>query len=146
MLFFLANYQKQATNTLQLLKTLIQNGGDLNDQNRAGTTLEKAHLRLAAAVGMLKICYNDAMTAASPNGDTTFIQNTAVTSQILTAQQWHVLATVILDENDFVRDKFMVKLHKGLISLALGLEFLAVLSLGGTFSSTENTQFKNKLR
>lgn len=144
-LLFPVSYQKQASNTLQLLKTLIQNGGDLNDQGLGGTTLEKAHVRLAAAVGMLKICSNDAMTTtSSPTGETSIIQATSPTSPILTPLQWHVLSTMLLDPEEFVREKFALKLHKSLISLGLGLEFLAIMCLGGTFET--NSPFRHKLR
>ncbi|KAI1280333.1 Sister chromatid cohesion protein PDS5 -like protein B [Halotydeus destructor] len=135
-------YQKAASNTLQLLKTLVQNGGDLNDQGIGGTTVEKAHLRMAAASAMLKIVNNDSLTAV--NGDPTSSQVTSPTSPIISAQQWHTLATVLLDREDFVREKFGLKLHKALLSLSLGLEFLAILCLGGTFEL--NTPFRNKIR
>ncbi|RWS10891.1 hypothetical protein B4U79_10779 [Dinothrombium tinctorium] len=141
----ISNYQKRATNTLQLLKTIIQNGGDLNEQNLGGTTLEKAFLRLAAASAMIKIVSNDAITAATTTqGDTTLVSASSSTSQIISAPQLHVLSTVLLDQEEFVREKFAAKLHKGLMSLSLGLEFLAILCLGGTFDN--NLAFKNKLR
>lgn len=146
LLGFIGLYQKTATNTLKLLKTIIQNGGDLNEQNRAGTTLEKAHLRLAAALAMIKIACNDAMTSISSNGDNALIQSSSTTLAIMTADQWHTLATVLLDAEEFVREKFSQKLHKGLMSLSLGLEFLAILCLGGTFTNEGSTGFKNKLR
>lgn len=143
-----ATYQKQATNTLQLLKTLIQNGGDLNDQGLGGTTLEKAHLRLAGALAMIKICSNDALTATTCAGDinsnANVVQTSTATSSILTPTQWHVLSTVLIDHEEFVREKFALKLHKALISLSLNLEFLAILSLGGTFEN--NSPFRLKLR
>ncbi|RWS23881.1 hypothetical protein B4U80_05305, partial [Leptotrombidium deliense] len=141
----LNNYQKSSTNTLQLLKTLIQNGGDLNEQNIGGTSLEKAFIRVAAANAMLKIVSNDAITAATTSqGDTTIVSASSPTSQIMSAPQLHALSTVLLDAEEFVREKFALKLHKGLISLSLGLEFLSILCLGGTFDN--NTTFKNKLR
>lgn len=140
----LDNYQKYASNALQLFKTIIQNGGDLNDQNLGGTTLEKAHLRLAAAIAMLKIACNDALTTIQSNGDNNGIQSTSTTLSIMQPQQWHVLATVLFDSEEFVREKFSLKLHKGLVSLQLGLEFLAILALGGKFEN--GSQFKNKLR
>ena len=127
---------------MQLLKTIIQNGGDLNEQNRAGTTLERAHLRLAAALAMLKITINDSYTATAGQLDTTLFQNPS--NSILQPQQWHALATVLIDSEEFVREKFALKLHKGLLSLALGHEFLAILSLGGTFEN--NSHFRNKLK
>lgn len=137
-------YQKRAQNTLQLLKTIIQNGGDLNEQGRGGTTMERAHLRLASAVAMIKIVCNDAIAAIPGQGEPPVIQTVATTSGILSAQQWHTLSTVLLDPEEFVRERFSLRLHKGLMSLALGQEFLAVLSLGGTFDNS--TPIKNKLK
>ncbi|CAG2111748.1 unnamed protein product, partial [Medioppia subpectinata] len=136
-----------ASNTLKLLKTILSTGGDLNEQNLGGTSLERAHLRLAAALGILKIASNDAITSVSSNGDNTSnFQNPSTTLSIMSAEQWHSLATVLLDSEEFVREKFLIKLHKGLMSLALGLEFLAILSLGGTFNGEDTVAFKTKLR
>ncbi|KAH9410377.1 Sister chromatid cohesion protein PDS5 A [Tyrophagus putrescentiae] len=135
-------YQKAATNALQLLKTIIQNGGDLNGNGRGGTTLEKAYMRLTAANAMIKIASNDALSSINSNSEPVF-QKCATTLDIMTAQQWHCLATTLLDEQEFVQEKFLAKLQKGLLSLNLGLEFLAFLSLGGLF---ENNNFKTKIR
>ena len=146
-------YTKSATNTLQLLKTLIQNDGDLNEGGRGGTRTERAHLKLAAATAMIKICSNDSI--ASLTGGTTVttatgtevvpvVQTSQATSTILSPVQWHVLARVLLTDEEFVREKFAQKLHKGLLSVSLGLEFLAILCLGGTFEV--NTPLRNKLR
>jgi len=141
-----STYQKFAQNTLKLLKTLIANQGDLNENGLAGTTVEKAHLRLAAAAAMLKIAANDAVTSvAGPNGEpTVFSTSMSATSSIVNPTEWHILSTVLIDGEEFVREKFAQKLHKGLVSLALGLEFLAILCLGGTFEN--NSQMRTKLR
>lgn len=136
-------YQKSAVNTLRLLKTLIENSGDLNENGLAGTTLEKAHLRLAAAVAMLKIASNDSITSIANNGEATVATNSP-TSCIMSPVQWHTLSTILLDSEDFVREKFALKLHKGLSSLSLGLEFLATLCLGGTFEP--NSPMRNKIK
>lgn len=142
-----AKYVKTAQNTLQLCKTIIQNGGDLNEKDLAGTTTEKAHLRLAAANAMIRIAANDSITAEKSTrnnleGDGTENKSDnlnlkrapAAVSTLITPQQLHILATALIDNQEFVREKFSVKLHKKLISLELGLEFLAIFSLGGHFS------------
>lgn len=138
------NYQKNAGNTLQLLKTLIENEGDLNMNGLAGTTIERAHLRLAAGNAMLKIVSNDSITSAPPHSETTIVSTSNATSPIITPPQWHVLSRVLIDQEEFVREKFAIKLHKGLLAVSLGLEFLAILSLGGTFEV--NSSMRNKLR
>jgi sister-chromatid-cohesion protein PDS5 len=139
-------YQKVASNTLQLLKTLIENGGDLNDNGCGGTTLEKAYLRLAAGSAMLKIAANDSITSITTNnGETTIVAaSSSATSTVMLPAQWHTLSTLLLDPQEFVREKFAQKLHKGLVSLALGLEFLATLSLGGTFEAASPMRHKLK--
>ena len=139
-----AQYQKSCANTLQLLKTMILNQGDLNENGTAGTTLEKAHLRLAAGIAMLKIVANDAMITVNTNNGEATVYSTSATSTVLNPSQWHILATLLIDSEDFVREKFVLKLHKGLSSMALGLEFLAILCLGGTFEGT--SPLKQKLR
>lgn len=97
-----------------MFKTVIQSGGDLNEHGLGGTTLERAHLRLAAAIGMLKIISNDAITTATTaQGDTTFFSTNSVTNQIMSPSQWHILSTTLLDSEDFVKEKFALKLHKG---------------------------------
>ena len=139
-------YQKVASNTLQLLKTLIENQGDLNDNGTGGTTLEKEYLRLAAGAAMLKIAANDSITSITTNnGETTIVAtSSSATSTVMLPAQWHTLSTILLDQQEFVREKFAQKLHKGLVSLALGLEFLATLSLGGTFEAASPMRSKLK--
>lgn len=152
-----AKYATNAQRSLQLCKTMIQNGGDLRETKLAGTTIEKAHLRLAAANAMIKIVANDSITAErSPksNFDGDGSENKseslnlkkapAAVSTLITPPQLHILATALIDPQEFVREKFSIKLHKKLISLELGLEFLAIFSLGGYFSS--DLPFHKKLQ
>ena len=138
------NYQKNSSNSLQLLKTLIENEGDLNMNGLAGTSLEKAHLRLAAGNAMLKIVSNDSITSAPPHSETTVMSIASATSNVISATQWHVLSQVLIDKEEFVREKFAIKLHKGLLAVSLGLEFLAILCLGGTFEV--GSSMRNKLK
>ncbi|KAG9509341.1 Sister chromatid cohesion protein PDS5-like B [Fragariocoptes setiger] len=139
-------YIKNAQNALNLCKTMIQNEGDLNEKKLAGTTNEMAHLRLAAANAMLKIAANDSITTDKSKGDSSTSDSgeksdlnlkraPAAVSPMISPQQLHILATTLIDSHEFVRERFALKLHKKLISLELGLEFLAILSLGGTFDS-----------
>lgn len=152
-----SKYIKTAQNLLQLCKTIIQNGGDLNEKELAGTTIEKAHLRLAAANAMIRIVANDSIAVDkqsknSLDGDNndsksdniSFKKAPSPVSNLISPQQLHVLATSLIDNQDFVKEIFAIKLHKRLISLELGLEFLAILSLGGYFQ-VEST-FRKKLQ
>lgn len=132
-------------NTMRIMTAVVQNDGDLNEKGLAGTSHEKARLKLAAASAMLKIVGNDSITTNTTNqGDGTIHTTTSTSSSIITPTQWHTLATMLLDKEDFVREKFALKLHKGLISLSLGLEFLAMFCLGGYYEP--KSSFNNKLR
>lgn len=140
-------YVKTAQSTLRVCKAIIQNQGDLNEKDLAGTTLEKAHLRLAAANAMIRIAANDNIIADKVPKNSTDGENNgegkpdvisskrapAGISTLFTPSHLHVLATALIDSQEFVRERFAVKLHKKLISLELGLDFLAIFSLGGTF-------------
>lgn len=152
-----SKYVKTAQNLLQLCKTIIQNGGDLNEKELAGTTIEKAHLRLTAANAMVRIVANDSIAVEKnpknslygDGGDTksdniSFKKSPSPVSNLMSPQQLHVLATTLIDNQEFVREIFAVKLHKRLISLELGLEFLAIFSLGGSFPAEQ--PFRKKLQ
>lgn len=152
-----AKYMKTAYNTLQLCKTIIQNSGDLNEKELAGTTTEKAHLRLVAANAMLKIVANDSITVEKSHknnldGDTgekgessfNLKKAPAGVSTLISPPQLHMLATALIDEKEFVREKFAIKLNKKLLNFELGLEFLAFYSLGGYFSP--DLPFHNTLK
>lgn len=152
----ITKYHTVVENSMNLLMTIIKNEGDLNNKGLAGTTLERAHLRLAAGIAMIKIVSNDSITqvnggsnssssVATIDGTTnmaTVVQQP--TSQVMAPKQWHVLATLLLDQEDFVRERFAAKLNKNLISLSLSLEFLAMLCLGGSYDT--NSPFRAKLR
>lgn len=108
-----AVYQNAAMNTMRIMTAIVQNNGDLNEKGLAGTTHEKARLKLAAAAAMLKIVGNDSITATS-QGDTTLIAASSPSSAVITPTQWHTLATILLADEEYVRDRFALKLHKGL--------------------------------
>lgn len=150
----ISKYHHVVENSMNLLMTIIKNKGDLNNKDLGGTTLEKAHLRLAAGIAMIKIVSNDSITQinsgtnssnlnlAGENANTSIVQTP--TSQVITPTQWHVLSTLLLDKEDFVRERFAAKLNKNLITLSLSLEFLAMLCLAGSYEA--NSAFRNKLR
>lgn len=156
-----SKYVKTAQNALQLCKTIVQNSGDLNEKDAAGTTTEKAHLKLTAAISMLKIIANDSTVLSKPTknslgGDAaesrsetqpTFCKAPAPVSQLLTPQQLHIVATTLIDKQEFVSRTFAAKLHRKLYNLELGLEFLAIFALGGTFTpDTKPDSFYVKLK
>lgn len=154
----ISKYHTVVENSMNLLMTIIKNQGDLNNKGLAGTTLERAHLRLTAGIAMIKIVSNDSITQVSSNSSASSSLSSGIdgnstnlativqmpTSQVMSPKQWHVLSTLLLDEEDFVRERFATKLHKNLINLSLSLEFLAMLCLAGSYDA--NSQFRNKLR
>jgi len=152
----IAKYHTVVENSMNLLMTIIKNNGDLNNQNLGGTTLERAHLRLAAGIAMIKIVSNDSINQINSSGchvnsstalalqSDTITATVQATSQLISPKQWHVLATLLLDSEDFVRERFAAKLNKNLITLSLSLEFLAMLCLAGYYEAS--SPFRNKLR
>jgi len=148
----ISKYHTVVENSMNLLMTIIKNGGDLNNNGVGGTTLERAHLRLAAGIAMIKIVANDSITQVTPTGSAAVMSSTenstsivqVPTSQLISPKQWHVLATLLLDSEDFVRERFAAKLNKNLITLSLSLEFLAMLCLAGYYDASSS--FRNKLR
>ena len=153
----ISKYHTVVENSMNLLMTIIKNEGDLNNKGVAGTTLERAHLRLAAGIAMIKIVANDSITQVNGGSNSSSSVATTIdgttnmatvvqqpTSQVMAPKQWHVLATLLLDPEDFVRERFAAKLNKNLISLSLSLEFLAMLCLGGSYDA--NSPFRAKLR
>lgn len=121
---------------------MIQNNGDVNDKGLAGTIYERAYLRLNAGLAMLKVASFDALTTINSNNEHVYGKY-AVTLDIMHPTQWHALALCILDNQQFVRDRFLFKLNKNLSSLNLGLEFLAFFALGGVM---EDGMMKKKMK
>ncbi|KFM67353.1 Sister chromatid cohesion protein PDS5-like protein, partial [Stegodyphus mimosarum] len=98
--------------TLRLLTLVIERRGDIS-MNQHTAPFENSWLRLSAAKCMLKLCQ----------------EATYVASMTLT--QFQNLAFVIHDPCLEVRDRFAQKLNKGLSTLKLPLEFLAIFALAG---------------
>ncbi|CAH1778266.1 unnamed protein product [Owenia fusiformis] len=116
MVRWLLGLRSNATNcgssTLRLLFTCIKNDGDLMEKGLI-CEAEKARLRLTAGCCVLKIA-----------------QDTSYTES-LTNEQFQTAALLINDRNYEVRSQFAEKLHKGLMSLKLPLQFLSIFSLVG---------------
>lgn len=118
---------QSAMSTLRLLTTVILHRGDLMEKGHVSRA-EKSWLRLTAACCMLKLCQE-------PNY-----------ADVITLEQFQVLSLVINDECYQVRDRFSQKLNKGLMSLKLPLDFLAIFALGGLEKTRElKAQFKQHL-
>ncbi|GIX88952.1 sister chromatid cohesion protein PDS5 homolog B [Caerostris extrusa] len=119
---------QSAVSTLRLLTTVILHRGDLMEKGHVSPA-EKSWLRLTAATCMLKLCQE-------PNY-----------SEVISLEQFQVLAIVINDECYEVRDRFAQKLHKALMLLKLPLDFMAIFSLGGLEKTRElKVQFKQYLQ
>ncbi|KAK7097021.1 sister chromatid cohesion protein PDS5 homolog A-like [Littorina saxatilis] len=100
-----------ASSTLRLLYTVIIHEGDLMEHHKINKP-ELARLRLQAGCCMMKLaeepCY----------------------AEIFTREQFIALALLINDSCYHVRLRFALKLHKGLLSLRLPLEYMSIFSLG----------------
>ncbi|XP_054711226.1 sister chromatid cohesion protein PDS5 homolog B-like [Uloborus diversus] len=110
--------------TLVLFSTIILNNGDLMERDH-NSFLENAWMRLSAACCMLKLCQEPSYI------------------KVISVEQFQILAYVMQDDLPEIRVRFASKIHKGLLSMKLGLHFLAILSLCGLDSSKE---FKNQVK
>ncbi|XP_076319055.1 sister chromatid cohesion protein PDS5 homolog A-like [Tachypleus tridentatus] len=110
--------QQSASSTLRLLSTVVLHQGDLMEKNFV-SPVEKSWMRFSAACCMLKLCHEQPY------------------AEILSQEQFQILALVLNDECYQVREKFAQKLHKGLFSLSLPLEFMAIFALGGLEKTRE---------
>jgi len=105
-----------AQKTFRMLNAIIENGGDLLEEQKPNPS-EKAWLRLGAGCAMLKICEQKGV------GDQ------------FTAEQFYKLSRLAQDEVYEVREKFLLKLHKGLSRgiphKCLPLDFMGIYALAG---------------
>lgn len=105
-----SNVNNSCTSTLRLLYTVIVHEGDLMEKGLINKP-ELARLRLQAGCAILKL-------AEEP-----------VFADLLQREQFQALALLINDSCYHVRMRFADKLHKGLYSLKLPLEFMSIFSL-----------------
>lgn len=105
-----------AQKTFRMLNAIIENQGDLLEEGKPSHA-EKAWLRLSAGCAMLKICEQKGV------GDQ------------FTTEQFYNLSKLIIDPVEQVREKFLVKLHKGLgrgiPHKCLPLDFMGLYSMMG---------------
>lgn len=120
----LKNSPNFATSTLRLLTSVVDHHGDLM---RKGNTspAELAWLRLMAGCCIMKIAQEQQY------------------AEIITLSQFQTLALLLRDKCDPVRERFAQKLHKGLISLKLPLDYMAMFSLG---AAEVNRELKSHLK
>ncbi|XP_054724365.1 sister chromatid cohesion protein PDS5 homolog B-A-like [Uloborus diversus] len=118
---------QSAVSTLRLLTTLILHRGDLMEKGHVSPA-ERSWLRLTAAFCMLKLCQEPSYV------------------EVISLEQFQVLALALNDECYEVRDRFSQKLHKALVALKLPLDFMAIFALGGMEKTRElKAQFKQYL-
>ncbi|XP_069130479.1 sister chromatid cohesion protein PDS5 homolog A-like [Argopecten irradians] len=105
-----SNANNSGTSTLRLLFTVIKHEGDLMERGKVNKP-ELARLRLQAGCCMLKLaedrCY----------------------SELISQDQFQTLALLMNDSCYHVRLNFALKLHKGLLSLKLPLEYMSIFCL-----------------
>ncbi|XP_038055315.1 sister chromatid cohesion protein PDS5 homolog A-B-like [Patiria miniata] len=96
--------------TIRLLMTMIKNEGDLMER-KVISPADMSRLRLAAACSMLKI-------AQVPGYH-----------ELVSTENFQILALMINDECYQVRERFARKLNKGLSCLRLPLSYMSIFSL-----------------
>ncbi|KAK7496569.1 hypothetical protein BaRGS_00012221, partial [Batillaria attramentaria] len=122
-----SNSNNSATSTLRLLYTVIIHEGDLMEHGKINKP-ELARLRLQAGCCMLKLAEESCF------------------AEIITREQFQALALLINDTCYHVRLRFAHKLHKGLLSLRLPLEYMSIFSLAANDPLKERrTQLKQFL-
>ncbi|VDL74281.1 unnamed protein product [Nippostrongylus brasiliensis] len=102
-----------AMKTFKMLKELIAAGGDIHDPCMNISVVERAWLRAVAGSSLLKLCY---------------IQKY---SQMMSVDQFAVLANLMIDPAECVRSYFVRRLNKGISRNRLTIEYLALFSLAG---------------
>eukprot|EP00096_Caligus_rogercresseyi_P009881 TRINITY_DN3454_c0_g1_i3.p1 TRINITY_DN3454_c0_g1~~TRINITY_DN3454_c0_g1_i3.p1 ORF type:complete len:1298 (-),score=389.78 TRINITY_DN3454_c0_g1_i3:131-4024(-) len=116
----LKNDALSAQKTFRMLNAVIVNKGDLLEQANPSPA-ERAWLRLSAGCAMLKICEQKGV------------------GNEYSLEQFYNLSTLLVDEVPQVRERFLIKLHKGLgrgiPHKCLPLEFIGLYSLAGLDSS-----------
>ncbi|KAK3099941.1 hypothetical protein FSP39_012194 [Pinctada imbricata] len=116
-----SNANNSGTSTLRLLYTVIIHEGDLMERGCINKP-ELARLRLQAGCCMLKLaeekCYAD----------------------IITLEHFQALALLMNDSCYHVRLNFALKLHKGLISMRLPLQYMSIFSLAASDPLRERKQ------
>ena len=105
-----------AQKTFRMLNAFILHKGDLLETGKM-IKVEMAHLRLAAGAAMLRICEQKGV------GDQ------------FTSEQFYNLSSLMTDECTQVRERFAMKLHKGLVRgiphKCLPLDFMGFYALAG---------------
>ncbi|XP_033110666.1 sister chromatid cohesion protein PDS5 homolog A-B-like [Anneissia japonica] len=105
-----SNAGGSGSSTIRLLATMIKNDGDLMERQKIQRT-DMARLRLAAGCAMLKLAQEPCF------------------SELITQEQFQLVALLINDECYHVRTRFAKKLNKHLISLRLPLSYMSIFSL-----------------
>ena len=108
--------ESSAKKTLKLLNAIIENGGDLLEEGRQSPA-EKAWLRLSAGCAVLKICEEKGL------------------GNQLSREQYCTVSGLMRDPVVCVRERFIIKLHKGLSRgvplFGLSPDFMGLYVLAG---------------
>lgn len=120
----LRSANSSVNSTLKLLSTVILHKGDLMEKGMISRP-EMSWLRLMAGCCVLKLCQ-----------DSSF-------AELITPDQFMTVASLITDDCEAVRERFVQKLHKGLVSMKLPLDFMSIFSLGG---NEEKRELKNQIK
>ncbi|XP_071951417.1 sister chromatid cohesion protein PDS5 homolog A-B-like isoform X2 [Antedon mediterranea] len=105
-----ANAGGSGSSTIRLLATMIKNDGDLMERQKIQRA-DMARLRLAAGCAMLKLAQEPCF------------------AELMTQDQFQLVALLINDECYHVRTRFAKKLNKHLATLKLPLSYMSIFSL-----------------
>eukprot|EP00794_Sanderia_malayensis_P007437 gene7437-8259_t len=113
-----SNQRNSAVPVFRMLDKMLKNNGDLNGNGKTSTK-DKTRLRLAAAKGMINL-----------------VQDSNY-ADVITREQYQQLALTMKDSCYDVREKFAFKIHSGLGTLKLPLDYLAFFMLSATDQTKE---------
>ncbi|XP_074650507.1 sister chromatid cohesion protein PDS5 homolog A-like [Tubulanus polymorphus] len=108
-----SNANGLCTSTMRLLITVINNNGDLMEHGKISKA-DMAHLRLAAACGIVKLAQEHVYT------------------DIVQLHHFQTVALILNDACYQVRRTFAQKLNHGLMQFKLPLEYMAMFSLAAS--------------
>ncbi len=111
---------------MKLFTTFIETKGDV-DLQPSLCNAEKARLRLTAGCALLKVLREK------------------VYYDMLKLDQFQHLAYLIVDECSQVRERFALKLHKGLSQLKLPMEFLSIYCLVPSLNSGNSSEQRSAI-
>uniref|UniRef100_A0A914XK15 Uncharacterized protein n=2 Tax=Plectus sambesii TaxID=2011161 RepID=A0A914XK15_9BILA len=121
------NDDSMVSKTLKMLSAIVEAKGDIHYDNKISEA-EKSYMRLTAGVCVLKLAEEAAFCP------------------LISHEYFQVVAELISDECAEVRQRFALRLHKGLSLIRLPIEYMAMFSLAPLFKGEGHKTFRNQIR